>query len=97
MTGSTGLTLRAEPELARVVGKLRRLQAHERAYAASRIARELDGAAKLVRDLRADALRELHGMGLTWPEVAELVDTSPEQVRLWAARGDLRPEAPAGR
>lgn len=100
MTGTTGLTVRAEPELAKVAGALQRLPAHQRGFACSRVLAELDGAAKLVRELRASAIAELRAQGLAWGEIAQLLDTAEENVRRWGGAtraGGGAPAAPSAR
>ena len=81
MTGVTALTIRVEPELAKVVRALRKLPAHELGYAATKVIAELAGAEKLVRQMRAEAVNELRELGLTWAEIAELCDIPLGSVR----------------
>ena len=81
MTGWRGDTLRIEPELARAMRRLRALPAHEAAYAAGNVLLELEGAARLVEELRSAAIGGLRGDGLTWAEIGELIDEDGEAVR----------------
>ena len=94
MTGSTGLNLRIEPELAKAMRRLRALPAHERAYAATNVLAELEGAGELLRSIRSAAIDGLRGDGLSYAEIGELLDVNRETARKWH-HAAASPAAPA--
>lgn len=86
MTGTRGDTIRVESELARTMLRLKRLPAHERAYAACTVINELDATRKVAAGIRGQAIDALRGDGVTFREIADMMDEAIENVQYWHAK-----------
>ena len=71
--GARGDTIRIEPEIVRVLTRLRQLPPAEMGYACVTVLEELEGLNRAIRDLYAGAVRSLRADGVTWADITEMV------------------------
>jgi DNA-directed RNA polymerase specialized sigma24 family protein len=77
-----GLRLSAQPDLARAIRGLSKVAPAERALVAGTLMFKLENAIMLISETRNKAVQQMHGDGLTYEEIADILGMSADSVRL---------------